>query len=248
MMFFGILYFFLQMLMPQFGNAAESPMPQDRDVPAIKADVSLVPVDVTVRNKDGSFVDSLQAKDFIVYDNGVARKIDLFSHEEMPLDVALVVASGENEQPYMLELQHAAMTVLQQLNPKNDRVALFCTGMWRYGYAYQLTGLTQDRLLLTHQIGKIPNLHGSSLKDAVWEAALCLQSKGGPHRRRAIILISNHYELTLIGHSYKETLDEMLEAGTIFYSIQIPGNLTTFDESWAGNSIQDSAFYCNESS
>jgi hypothetical protein len=58
-MLFGILYFFLQMLLPQAGNASELPMPQARDVPAIKADVALVPVDVAVRNKEGGFVDDL---------------------------------------------------------------------------------------------------------------------------------------------------------------------------------------------
>jgi hypothetical protein len=122
----GIFLFFSQMLL-YAGVATELPMQQDQNVPAIKAEVSLVPVDVTVRNKEGSFVDNLQAKDFVVYDNGVAQKIDIFSHDEMPLDVALVVDGGPDDS-YKLELHNAAMTVLQQLNPKKDRVALFSTG------------------------------------------------------------------------------------------------------------------------
>jgi hypothetical protein len=81
MTFFRILYFFLQMLKPQAGNTAALSIPQDRNVSAIKADVSLVPVDVTVRKKEGGFIDNLPAKDFIVYDNGVFQQIDLFSQK-----------------------------------------------------------------------------------------------------------------------------------------------------------------------
>jgi VWFA-related protein len=220
MRYLGILLFFRQMLFLYACNAAELPMPQDRKSSTIKADVALVPVDVTVRNKEGGFIGNLQAKDFVVYDNGVAQKIDLFSYDEMPLDVALVVDGGNWN--HALELQKAALTVLQQLNPKQDRVALFCTGWWMYGYAYQLTGLTQDRFLIEHQLEKILSLSGSSIKDGLWEAALYLRSKGGPHRRRAIILISDNYERFPSFHSYKETIDEMLEAGAILYSIQIP--------------------------
>jgi Ca-activated chloride channel homolog len=219
MLFFGFIYLFSQMLLQQAANAAISPMTQDRDVSAIKAEVSLVPVFVSVRNKDGGFIDNLQAKDFVVYDNGVAQQIDLFSHEEMPLDVALVVDNSVSEKPYMLELQKMAMAVLQQLSPKNDRVALFCLNT----RPIQMTDLTQDRLLLTRQLGKFPPLSVTKIKDALWKAALSLRSKG-PHRRRAIILISDNNEYLLSAHSYKETLDEMLETGTILYSIQTTGN------------------------
>jgi VWFA-related protein len=220
MMPFRIIFFLLSILLLCAGNTTESPMLQAPDHEAIKADVALVPVDVMMHNKEGGFVGNLQAKDFVVYDNGVAQKINLFSRDEMPLDVALVVDAGYWNHP--LDLQKAATTVFQLLNPTQDRVALFCTGVWKFGYAYQLTGLTQDRLLIAHQLEKTLNLGGSSIKDGVWEAALYLRSKRDPHRRRAIILISGNYERPAPLHSYQETLDEMLEAGIILYSIQTP--------------------------
>jgi len=220
MRLFGFIYLFLQMMLPQPDNAAAPQIPQDRGISAIKADVALVPVDVAVRNKEGGFVDHLQAKDFVVYDNGVAQQIDLFSHEEMPLDVALVVDNSTSEQPYLSELQAAARTALQQLNSKNDRMAIFLFGAQQI----QLTSLTGDRLLLTHQLGRLPyGWNASKIKDALWNAALYLRSKS-PHRRRAIILISDNYETVLSLHSYKETLDEMLEAGAILYSIRTAGD------------------------
>jgi Ca-activated chloride channel homolog len=217
----GILSFFALMLLPHAGTAVALAMPQDREVSVIKADVTLVPVDAVVRDKNGALVDNLQTKDFIVYDNGIAQEISLFSHEEMPLDVALVVDGSLSERSYVLELQNAALAVLQHLNPKNDRVALFCFAAG----TIQLTGLTQDRLLLTNTIGKIPIMGGTDIKDALWDAAHFMRSKDS-NRRRAVILISDNYESVSSMHNNKETLDEMLEANAILYSIQTPGDNT----------------------
>jgi Ca-activated chloride channel homolog len=217
----GILLFLSLMLLPHAGTAAALAMPQDREVSVIKADVTLVPVDAVVRDKNGALVDNLKINDFTVYDNGIAQEIALFSHEEMPLYVALVVDGSLSERSYVLELQNAALAVLQHLNPKNDRVALFCFAAG----TVQLTGLTQDRLLLTHMIGKIPIMGGTDIKDALWDAAHFLRSKD-PNRRGAGILISDNYESVSSIHNNKEPLDEMLEANAILYSIQTPGDNT----------------------
>jgi Ca-activated chloride channel homolog len=215
----GILLFFSLMPLLYAGSATALAMPQDSEVSVIKADVTLVPVDAVVRDKNGALVDSLQINDFTVYDNGVAQAIALFSHEEMPLDVALVVDGSGSERSYVLELQNAALAVLQHLNPKKDQVALFCFGLG----TIQLTGLTTDRLLLTHMIGKIPNMGGTDIKEALWEAAHFMRSRD-PNRRRAIILISDNCESAESSKNNKETLDEMLEANAILYSIQTPGD------------------------
>jgi Ca-activated chloride channel homolog len=226
MMRLGIMYFLWHLLLPNAGNAALMPMPQNPDDAAIKTEVALVPVDVAVRKKDGTFVDNLQAKDFVVYDNNIAQQIEIFAHEEMPLDVAMIVDCSGSAQPYVLEIQKSAMTVLQQLNPKNDRVALFCIGgspmQLTGGSPVQLTGLTRDRFLLARTLGNIPKIDGTNIKDVLWQAAEYLRSKG-PHHRRAIAMISDNCESDRSKYSNQETLDKMLEAGAILYSIRTSG-------------------------
>jgi VWFA-related protein len=234
-MLFWIIYCLSQLLTPFEINAAflqtpqrqntamhsqqeeSSPSPSDA---TIKATVTLVSVDALVRNRRGGFVDDLKADDFIVYDNGVAQQIALFSQTETPLDIALVVDNSGSEGRYVLQLREAALTVLKHLNPENDRVALFCFGT----YPIQLTGLTLDRSLLAQSLHNIPSMLGTNIKDALWDAAqyLRLNSK---QRRRAIILISDNYEnAPLIEHSSEEILEEMLEAGITLYSIKTRGD------------------------
>jgi Ca-activated chloride channel homolog len=215
-MHFGLLYFyfFLQMLLQQTGYAAISPMPQAGDIPVIKADVALVPVDVMVRSKDDAYVDNLKADNFVVYDNGVTQEIAFFSREEMPLDVALVVDGSDANHRYIPELQKAAAAMIQRLS-QDDRVVVFGFGF----RAIQLTGFTQDRVILDHALGKIPFAGGTNIKDALWTAARRIQSAGS-HRRRAIILISDRHESVQSEHGNEETLVEMLESGAILYIIR----------------------------
>jgi VWFA-related protein len=234
----AIVYVITQMLLHFVGAASASTMPasinaaaplqnDNRDDPGsdtvIKASVMLVPVDIVVRDRKGAFKDDLAAEDFVVYDNGVVQDTTFFSREETPLDVALVVDGSNSEAPYVLQLRDIAMSVLENLNPKDDRVALFCFGT----FPLQLTGLTKDRLLLAGMIAKIPNMDNTNIKDALWSAAQCLRAAGS-RRRRAIILISDNYESIPSEHTEQELLDELLETGIVLYSIKTPGINPTY--------------------
>jgi Ca-activated chloride channel homolog len=228
----GILLFISQIMLDA-GYATALSTPQDREASAIKTDVALVPLYVSVRDKAGDLIDNLRQEDFTVYDNGIAQKIAIFSHEEVSLDVALVLDSSNSMASVVSERQDAALRVIQHLNLKNDRVALFC---FHRHETFQLTDLTQDRFLLQNRIGKIPIMGSTSIKDALWAAARFLRSKD-PGRRRAIILISDNQE-NKSSHTTEETLDEMLEAGVILYNIRTPGY-----ENWGHEGVGPEGFF-----
>src|ERR1700686_1669602 len=74
--------------------ACLSPIPlcaQDQAPGAIRVDVNLVVLDATVKTKAGQIMDSLKKEDFEVREDGIAKKIELFSRDELPLNVALVL-------------------------------------------------------------------------------------------------------------------------------------------------------------
>jgi Ca-activated chloride channel family protein len=184
----------------------------------IRTNAVLVTVDAVVRNAKGGFVGDLQADDFVVYDNGVAQQVSLFSREELPLAVALVVDRSPSIQPYLPQLRTAALTALQHLKPE-DQVALFSFDM----NPAQFSDLTQDHLLLAQMIGKIPGGVGTNIYDALYDSAQYLHEKAAD-RRRAIILISDNYQSVGSAHSTRDTLQEMLEAGATLYSIKTRGD------------------------
>ena len=87
-------------------------------------DVNLVLVDATVKNKAGEIMDNLKKEDFEVREDGVAQKIALFSRDQLPLNLALVLDLSDSIGPFLGPLREAANTTLAALKP-NDEVALF---------------------------------------------------------------------------------------------------------------------------
>jgi Ca-activated chloride channel homolog len=220
---------------PEIRESAQLAQLENKDLSqpdiTIKSKVALVSLDAIVRNSKGEFIGDLQKSDFKIYDEGIAQEVSLFSHDYKPLDIALIIDASGSEQKYRSRLREAALGFLQQLNPNEDRVALFCFGM----YPIQLTGLALDRSLIIGSIDRIPETEGSNITDALWDATqyLSLQPKG---HRRAIILISDNFEqaapissgpdMLRPGKYNQPLVQELLEADVTLISIKTPGKKT----------------------
>src|SRR5258708_39274727 len=110
-----------------FGIPARAQAPtQDKDQGqgTIRVDVNLVLVDATVKAKDGQIMANLKKDDFEVREDGVAQKVEIFSRDELPLNVALVLDLSDSIGPFLGPLRDAATVALAALKP-GDEVALF---------------------------------------------------------------------------------------------------------------------------
>src|ERR1700693_5867988 len=97
---------------------------QNQSSGTIRQDVNLVVLDATVKTKAGQIMGDLKKEDFEVREDGVAKKIELFSRDELPLNVALVLDLSDSIGPFLGPLREAAATTLAALKPE-DEVALF---------------------------------------------------------------------------------------------------------------------------
>src|SRR6266481_3665530 len=96
----------------------------EQDQGAIRVAVNLVLIDATVKTKDGQIMSNLKKEDFEVREDGVAQKLEVFSRDELPLNVALVLDLSDSIGPFLSPLRDAAATTLAALKPE-DEVALF---------------------------------------------------------------------------------------------------------------------------
>ena len=190
--------------------------PQSSQSFKIHVDVDLVTTDVTVA---GSDVPEFQAGDFAIYDNNVSQNLTYFSHDQLPIAVALLIDSSGSVNRHQNELQIAALTALRRLKME-DQVALYS-----FAYNYKrLSNLTEDRLHIAKLISHLAtegdtNCDATHIFGALRDATLYLK-KAAPRHRRAIILISDNC------HSGKakpdKILTELLESGTTLYNIVTP--------------------------
>jgi VWFA-related protein len=155
-------------------------------------DVNLVTTDIAVI---GNIVADFTRNDFIVYDNNVVQPLSYFSQNKLPIAIVLLLATngsfvGGKPQIASPLTDHniAAASVLGQLKSE-DQVALYS---FLKGHYQRLSDLTEDRMKLVKALKHTyifeknpPNIYSTINK------AIKYLKENYPHRRRAIILISD---------------------------------------------------------
>ena len=140
-------------------------------------DVNLVVLDATVKTKAGQIMSDLKKEDFEVREDGVAKKIELFSRDELPLNVALVLDLSDSIGPFLGPLREAAQTTLAALKPE-DEVALFTFST----EAELSVPLTKDKSKIAEKISSFKAGGATNINDGIFVASeyLLKEAPNGP--------------------------------------------------------------------
>jgi Ca-activated chloride channel family protein len=190
---------------------------QDQDQGTIRVAVNLVLVDATVKTKDGQIMANLKKDDFEVREDGVIQKLDVFSRDELPLDVALVLDLSDSIGPFLAPLRDAAKIALAALKP-NDEVALFTFST----EAELRLPLSKDKNKIADQINTFDARGATNINDGIFVAAEYLL-KAPPTGRRVIILISDDVGTSAGGQGTRDIVTEAIAADSVLYNLKIPG-------------------------
>lgn len=174
-------------------------------------------LDATVKNKDGQIMDSLKKEDFAVREDGVAKTIELFSRDELPLNVALVLDLSDSIGPFLGPLRDAAATTLAALKPE-DTVALFTFST----EAELREPLSKDKNKIAEEISSFQAGGATNINDGIFVAAEYLL-KSAPKGRRVIILISDDVGTDAGGQGTRDIVTETIAADAALYNLKIPG-------------------------
>ncbi len=185
-----------------------------QNVPTFKVDVDLALVEVGVHDEHGRAVGNLTQDDFRVFENGKEQQIVAFSHEELPLAVALVVDNSSSIMAALHELRSGALDTLALLKP-DDQVAIFSFGE----KPEMVEGLTSDHQALSEDLWALSPYGGTAINDALYEAALYL-GREARERRRAVILVSDN-EPSDETRDAPEVVRAAEQAGTPVYSVKV---------------------------
>src|ERR1700688_3936219 len=183
----------------------------------IRVDVNLVLVDATVKAKDGQIMANLKKEDFEVREDGVVQKLEIFSRDELQLNVALVLDLSDSIGPFLAPLRDASTIALAALKP-NDEVALFTFST----EAELRMPFTKDKTKIADQINTFDARGATNINDGIFAAAEYLL-KAPPNGRRVIILISDDVGTDAGGQGPRDIVKEAIAADTVLYNLKIPG-------------------------
>jgi Ca-activated chloride channel homolog len=192
---------------------------QEQNQSVIRVNVNLVMVDTTVKTKRGQIMGDLKKEDFELREDGTAQKIEIFSRDELPLSVALVLDLSDSIAPFLGPLREAATTALQALKP-DDQVALFT-----FATEAQLrVPLTKDKSKIAGQFSSFKVGGSTNINDGIFAAAQYLLNNAAANGRRVIILISDDVGTNAGGQGTADIVTEAIAADAVLYNLKIPGD------------------------
>jgi Ca-activated chloride channel homolog len=190
---------------------------QNQDAGVIRMDVNLVLVDATVKTKAGQIMADLKKEAFELREDGVTQKVEVFSRDELPLNVALVLDLSDSIGPFLAPLRDAATTALAALKPE-DEVALFTFST----EAELRVPFTNDKTTIAQQINSFHVGGATNINDGIFVAAKYLLN-APPKGRRVIILISDDVGTDAGGQGTRDIVTETIAADAVLYNLKIPG-------------------------
>lgn len=207
------------------------PRAQEQQGPTIRVGVNLVLVDATVKTKSGQIIGDLKKDDFLLREDGAQQKIDVFSRDTLPLEIALVLDTSDSIGPFFSALRDAAATTLTSLKPE-DEVSLFTFST----EAQMRVPFTKDKAAIADQINTFKAGGATNINDGIFAAAEYLRTSP-PNGRRVIVLISDDVGTDSGAHSTSDIITETLEADAPLYNLKIPGQ-NSFDTIWYASMVK----------
>lgn len=179
----------------------------------IKVDTSIVTIPVKVLDRKNRFISGLNKEDFKVWEDNVEQQIELFSNEEQPFTVALVLDMSFSAKFKAEEIQAAAISFIGQLRP-NDKVMVVSFDE----EVHLLTEATTDRDRIYRAIKSTKIDFGTSVYEAM---DLVINDRFRKmDGRKAIVLFSDGVDTSSRRAHDMNNLSDALELDALIYPIR----------------------------
>ncbi|HKP85937.1 MAG TPA: VWA domain-containing protein, partial [Blastocatellia bacterium] len=191
---------------------AENKRDDQQDADAVKLHATVVTVPVIASDRNGIYIPDLAKENFTLHEDGVRQEIIFFATVKEPFHVVLMLDTSASTQEELGQIQRAAVTFVEQLQPA-DRVKVISFD----DEVRDLIEFTADRAALRRAIGSTRVGKGTRLYDAARTALGALRAIEG---RKAIVLFTDGVDWRSADTKYEDTIREVEESGVIVYPIR----------------------------
>jgi VWFA-related protein len=182
-LFFAVALCVLAPVYPLLGQAPpKAPEPADAPDTVFSTETRLVPLNVTVTDKNGRLVTNLPQSAFTVFENGVAQPIRLFKREDVPVSMGLVIDNSGSMREKRQAVEMAALALVRDSNHQDE---VFIVNF--NDEAYLDADFTNDPKVLEQGLTKIDSRGGTAMRDAIRMSIDHLKEKA--RRDKKVILV-----------------------------------------------------------
>jgi Ca-activated chloride channel homolog len=199
-------------LVPGARAQKQPPPPAPPKSAQIIKTVNLVALPVSVVDREGKFVDSLEQANFRVFEDGIEQKIAVFKREDIPVTMGLVIDNSGSMRDKRANVNEAALTLVQTSN-RDDEV--FVVNFNEDYYLDQQSDFTNDMDVLKEALERIDSRGSTALYDAILASLDHLQ-KG--HRDKKVLLVVTDGEDNASRHSLEDTVRAAQKSNAVIYT------------------------------
>jgi len=202
------------------GAQAQLPQsPPAGGLAVFKSGVDVVNLAVTVTDAKGRFITNLAEVDFEVLEEGVHQPLTLFTREDLPVSLAILLDTSASMETKLIQAQNAAVRFVRTLQPTDEaQVVKFSQR------AEVVQDFTSDRPQLETAIRATQASGDTALYTALYVALKDLARRGtnGELRRRAVVVLTDGQD-TASSITDEQVLDLARRIGIGVYGVGLFG-------------------------
>jgi Ca-activated chloride channel homolog len=195
------------------GQATQQP-------PTFETGIEVINLNVSVTDAQNHYVTDLTAKDFAVFEDGLRQDLTLFTHENLPISLSVMIDVSASMDEKLPVAQAAATRFVKTLRPQdNAQVVQF------NDRATTLQDFTSDHALLEAAIHRTQASGPTAMYNALYIALKDLEKLKSARelRRRAVVLLTDGEDTaSLVSDDQVIELAKKAEVG--IYAISLRNN------------------------
>jgi Ca-activated chloride channel homolog len=189
--------------------------------PTFGAEIEVVNLNVSITNVTGQFVTDLKERDIAVFEDGVRQKLTIFSHEDLPISLVLLIDGSASMQSKLTDARAAAVQFLHTLRARDSaQVVQFSDRIT------VLQDFTSDQKALEDAVARTDAAGPTAIRNALYVSLKELakeKKRGGETRRRAIVVLSDGEDTASLV-SDEQVLDLTRKTEIGIYPIMLRGH------------------------
>jgi Ca-activated chloride channel family protein len=166
----------------------QTPAPRRPRQPTFGTGIEVINLTVSVTDADQRYVTSLGRADFSVFEDGIKQSLSLFTHENLPISLVLMIDTSASMDEKLVVAQTAAIQFTKTLRPQDSASVIQFNDR-----ATTLQSFTADPAQLEAAIRSTRASGPTALHNALYIALKELQKQKSATelRRRAVVLLSD---------------------------------------------------------
>ena len=170
---------------------------------------------VTVADASGRLVLDLNRNNFRVFEDKIEQKVSLFSHEDIPITMGLVIDNSASMETKRAQVNAAALTFVRTSNPQDEAFVVNFNGDY---YLDTEHDFTSDPKELDDALSRIETRGGTALYDAVI-GSLDHLKKG--HKDKRVLLVVTDGDDNASRETFDQTIKAAQQSSATIYTIGI---------------------------